>query len=559
MKSLTLAQLQEQRALVDERSLLQRLCDFTGLDRHASLVAMCRLIGLPVLDAAAIERKLPRLDLVSITEARRFGCMAVSDADIHQEAALPMVLLTDPLDPVARRWLHVRLAGRYIAACALPEDIEALLERHERQHKAMDQIALGADGELPGSEDVALEISLLTLAAETNPVIKFVNSTLYDALAARASDIHFESSPQGMQVKYRIDGVLQRAGQASGHQMAEQIVSRIKVLAELDISERRVPQDGRFGVLVNQREVDFRVSIMPSIHGEDAVLRILDRQSLLQVWKELSLEVLGLDADAVASIRRLAREPYGLLLVTGPTGSGKSTTLYGALSEINTGDEKIITIEDPVEYQLPGVLQIPVNDRKGLTFARGLRSILRHDPDKILVGEIRDAETALIAVQAAQTGHLVLASIHANSVLAVLDRFGQMGLPGGTVVEATIGVVAQRLIRRNCPHCCFPTMPDRATREASQLKAAGIAQWRFRAGRGCDACRGSGYLGRIAIAEVLRLSPAWRQAYNERRPPAALLALAREEGFRSLREAALGAVARGETTLQEANRVTFVD
>jgi general secretion pathway protein E len=341
--------------------------------------------------------------------------------------------------------------------------------------------------------------------------------------------------------------------------MAEQIVSRIKVLAELDISEHRVPQDGRFKAKVNNRDVDFRVSIMPSIHGEDAVLRILDKQGGGDAFKSLRLETLGHEEQTMAAIRSLSHEPYGLLLVTGPTGSGKSTTLYATLSEINNGEEKIITIEDPVEYQLPGVLQIPVNDKKGLTFARGLRSILRHDPDKILVGEIRDGETANIAVQAALTGHLVLTSVHANNAFSVIDRFIHMGVEPNSFVDALIGVVAQRLIRKVCPHCVGDDHPSVELLAASGLTRTQVGKWTFRKGAGCPACRNTGYLGRKAIAEVLRLDDDLKQAIAKHAPAVELKKIALSNGFISMRQIALNAVARGETTLQEINRVTFVD
>ncbi|HSC80301.1 MAG TPA: GspE/PulE family protein, partial [Chitinolyticbacter sp.] len=318
------------------------------------------------------------------------------------------------------------------------------------------------------------------------------------------------------------------------------------------------PQDGRFKVMMNQRDVDFRVSIMPSIWGEDAVLRVLDKQGG-DAFKQLRLDVLGHDEQTMAAIRNLSHEPYGLLLVTGPTGSGKSTTLYATLSEINTGEEKIITIEDPVEYQLAGVLQIPVNDKKGLSFARGLRSILRHDPDKILVGEIRDGETANIAVQAALTGHLVLTSVHANNVFSVLDRFMHMGVEPNSFVDALIGVVAQRLIRKICPHCITDDVPDDETLKVSGLTREQVAGWRFRKGSGCQACRDTGYLGRRAIAEVLRLNDELKQGIAARGPAVEIKQLADRHGFISMRRVALKAVARGETTLQEINRVTFVD
>jgi general secretion pathway protein E len=387
-------------------------------------------------------------------------------------------------------------------------------------------------------------------------VVKLVNSTLYDSLKQGASDIHLESVPGGLVIKYRVDGVLTRVGGVQGADLAEQAISRIKVMAELDIAERRVPQDGRFKAAAGGREIDFRVSIMPSIHGEDAVLRILDKEHLSREMSGLTLETLGFDPAVRQTLRLLASEPYGMLLVTGPTGSGKTTTLYATLAETNRGLDKIVTIEDPVEYQLPGVLQIPVNEKKGLTFARGLRSILRHDPDKIMVGEIRDPETAEIAVQAALTGHLVFTTVHANNVFDVIGRFMHMGIDPYNLVAALNGVVAQRLLRINCPHCSEPVTPDAELLAVSAL--GDTAGYRFRAGHGCGHCRGSGYRGRKAVAEVLMLDDELRELVVSRAPIRSVKEAARRRGFASLREVAATLVAEGHTTLQELNRVTLV-
>jgi general secretion pathway protein E len=337
-----------------------------------------------------------------------------------------------------------------------------------------------------------LKLSLAGISTDESPVVRFVNGTLYDALKAQASDIHLETTAAGLRIKYRLDGVLNVASEVKSLATAEQVISRFKIMAELDIAERRVPQDGRFKVSINGRDVDFRVSIMPSVFGEDAVLRILDKHALTDQMRSLTLESLGFDAASIGKIRRLAREPYGMLLVTGPTGSGKTTTLYAVISEINNGQDKIVTIEDPVEYQLPDVLQIPVNEKKGLTFARGLRSILRHDPDKIMVGEIRDPDTAQIAVQSALTGHLVLTTVHANNVFDVLSRFLHMGVAVHSFVSALNGIVAQRLVRINCGACSVPDEPDAERIEASELPDI-LLGWNFRRGIGCAHCRGTGY------------------------------------------------------------------
>jgi general secretion pathway protein E len=339
--------------------------------------------------------------------------------------------------------------------------------------------------------------------------------------------------------------------------MAQEVISRIKVMSDLDISETRVPQDGRFKISVRNHPVDLRVSVMPSMYGEDAVLRILDKRTLAEGARDLRLEVLGLDPDSIRRIRKLASEPYGMVLVTGPTGSGKTTTLYAALTEINQGKDKIVTIEDPVEYQLPGVLQIPVNERKGLTFARGLRSILRHDPDKILVGEIRDPDTAQIAVQSALTGHLVFTSVHANSAFDVIGRFKHMGVDPYSFVSALNGIVAQRLVRINCPDCRRPAQPDQRLLADSGIEGE-AAGYRFMAGQGCGTCRGTGFKGRKAIAEFLVLDDELREMIVANAPIRQIKERARQGGTRMLREAALDLVRAGETTLQEINRVTFV-
>jgi general secretion pathway protein E len=345
----------------------------------------------------------------------------------------------------------------------------------------------------------------------------------------------------------------------SSTQLAEQVISRIKVMSELDIAERRVPQDGRFRVGIGGREIDLRVSIMPSIHGEDAVLRVLDKQSLSEQARGLRLTGLGFSEEMAALLRRLAALPYGMMLVTGPTGSGKTTTLYAAITEINHGYDKIVTIEDPVEYQLPGVLQIPVNEKKGLTFARGLRSILRHDPDKIMVGEIRDPETAQIAIQSALTGHLVFTTVHANNVFDVLGRFTHMGVDPYAFVSALNGILAQRLVRVSCPHCAADDHPSAELIADSGLAGADLSGFRFRAGRGCGHCRGTGYKGRKAIAEVLSLTDEIRELIVDRAPIRKIKEAAVRHGTRFLRESALDLVRAGETTLAEINRVTLVD
>ncbi|MFC3816164.1 GspE/PulE family protein [Lysobacter sp. GCM10012299] len=532
-------------------SLQVRMWNEAGQDPDQYLQRVGRLTGLQGLDAGELDALTPCFDVLPFAEAMPRNCLLARDAD-----GLALLVLADPFDPRQRSWAMQRVRVPFRFGFCVPGVLLAYMATHEVEHQAMGQVDMG-HAQAAGSD--GMKITLATLAADVHPVIRLVNSSLYDALKARASDIHVESTASGLVVKYRIDGVLLAAGSAAGSDVAEQVLSRLKVMADLDIGERRIPQDGRFRAIINQRDIDFRVSIMPSIHGEDAVLRVLDKQRGQRDAAPLRLDAIGHEADVVSAIRAIAHEPYGLILVTGPTGSGKSTTLYATLSEINTGEEKIITIEDPVEYELPGVLQIPINDKKGLTFARGLRSILRHDPDKILVGEIRDGETAGIAVQAALTGHLVLTSVHANSVFAVLDRFLHMGVDMHSFVASMLGAVAQRLMRLNCPHCLCEAPPDEALLQASALRPSLVRDWRWRKGAGCDACRRTGYLGRQPVAEVLRFNDAIRQCFMERRPLQELRQAAHESGFVPIRQVALRAVADGRTTLAEVNRVTLVE
>ena len=514
------------------------------------LAASMRFSALGMEDLHRLE---PAFDVLPFTEASQRECVVLRDPD----AGLLMVV-GDPFDTALRAWAEERIERDFSFRIAHPADIRAYLARHEESLRAMDSV-LGSDLASAGSRAEAVEsLSITSISEDESPVIKLVSSTMYDALKSAASDIHFETTPAGLTIKYRLDGVLVPGGSVDGIDLAEQVLSRIKVLAQLDISERRVPQDGRFKVSLKGRPIDFRVSVMPSIHGEDAVLRILDKQALTDQLLGLQLSSLGFDAESIATMRRLANEPYGMLLVTGPTGSGKTTSLYAVLSEINNGHDKIITIEDPVEYQLPGVLQIPVNEKKGLTFSRGLRSILRHDPDRILVGEIRDPETAQIAVQASLTGHVVFTTVHANNVLDVIGRFKHMGVDPYTFASAMNGIVAQRLVRQVCSDCSTQHTPGSALLAASRLTEEDTRDYNFRMGRGCGRCRGTGYRGRRAIAEILTLNDEIRELIVRGEPPRLLREAAARNGTRFLREAALDCVRRGETTLQEINRVTFV-
>jgi type IV pilus assembly protein PilB len=409
-----------------------------------------------------------------------------------------------------------------------------------------------------GDEGETLSVDSIQ-AQDKSPIVRLVDSALFDSLSRRASDIHIETRDNEVQIKYRIDGVLQPAMKPIAKEHHAEIISRIKVMAELDIAEKRVPQDGRFRVRLGGRQIDFRVSIMPSVHGEDAVIRILDKENLSKQFSSLRLDIVGFEGRELARFRRFIREPYGMVLVTGPTGSGKTTTLYAALSEIRTEEDKIITIEDPVEYQLRGITQIPVNEKKGLTFARGLRSILRHDPDKIMVGEIRDHETADIAIQSALTGHLVFTTVHANNVIDVLGRFLNMKIEPYNFVSALNCVMAQRLVRTICEHCKRAVRASEALLVESGLDVAKYTDRQFFEGAGCLECGGTGFKGRTAICELLDVTDHVRELILARRPASEIKRAARDEGMTFLRDSALNRVFSGITTLQEINKVTFVE
>ncbi len=511
---------------------------------------------LQPLTMAQLRASTPDFSLVSFVEAAQRLCATLAAADGRR-----FVVLTDPLDSRTRAWAAQRLRARRAEAhwaLAATDDLRAWLALAEKSLRAMDAVGVAAAGEA-ANESSALSLSIAEISAAESPIVRLVDSTIHDALKSEASDIHLETQRTGLVIKYRIDGVLGVVKRIDGIEAAHQVLSRVKVIAELDIAERRVPQDGRFKVAVEGREIDLRVSIMPNLFGEDAVLRILDRHHLSGEARQIRLDNLGFEPAALEFIRRMSALPYGLLLVTGPTGSGKTTTLYAALSEINTGLDKIVTIEDPVEYQVADVLQIPVNEKKGLTFARGLRSILRHDPDKIMVGEIRDPETAQIAVQAALTGHQVFTTVHANNVFDVIGRFTNMGVDAYSFVSALNGILAQRLVRLVCLECAKPVRPKYEALAAAHIQVTDPARANFRRGLGCAHCRGTGYKGRRAIAETLVLDDELRDLLASRAPLSHIKSAARRAGYRSLREAAVAAAISGATTIEEINRVTPVE
>jgi type II secretory ATPase GspE/PulE/Tfp pilus assembly ATPase PilB-like protein len=470
------------------------------------------------------------------------------------------IVVSDPTDLPMIDELGVLLATPIKVAVGPRSAIESILKKSESSQRVLEEATESFQLQILKEDENGEEsLTVEKLTSDISPVIRLVDSTIYTAIQRRASDIHIETADDAVNVKYRIDGVLQPAMRPIAKRFHSSIVSRIKVMAELDIAEKRVPQDGRFRLRMPGKTIDFRVSVMPSAHGEDVVIRILDKESISEQFTELRLDILGFPEAELKRFRKYIAEPYGMVLVTGPTGSGKTTTLYAALSEIKSIEDKIITIEDPVEYQLKGITQIPINEKKGLTFARGLRSILRHDPDKIMVGEIRDNETAQIAINSALTGHLVFTTVHANNVLDVLGRFLNMGVEAYQFVSALNCVLAQRLVRNICQHCKRPAKVTPALLEESGLDLSLEHTHTFYEGIGCIECGGTGYKGRTAICELLDLSDHIREMILEKRPTSEIKKAAREEGMRFLRESAVERVMQGVTTLREINKVTFVE
>jgi type II secretory ATPase GspE/PulE/Tfp pilus assembly ATPase PilB-like protein len=479
---------------------------------------------------------------------------------LRSEGETLHVVMADPSDVTRLNEVELALARPLEVAVGPANRITDILEKSESTQRVLDEATEGFSMQLvQEAEDGEEVLSIGSITADSSPIIRLVDSILFNAIQRRASDIHIETRDREVVVKYRIDGVLYQAMKPIDKRHHSTIVSRVKVMSELDIAEKRIPQDGRFKVRFSGRTIDFRISIMPTVHGEDAVIRILDKESTNAEFHTLNLEVLGLEDDTKRQLRKFINEPYGMVLVTGPTGSGKTTTLYACLSEIRSSEDKIVTIEDPVEYQLAGITQIPVNEKKGLTFARGLRSILRHDPDKVMVGEIRDEETAQIAVQSALTGHLVFTTVHANNVVDVIGRFLNMNVDLYNFVAALNCVLAQRLVRRICVHCKRPAQISDILLEDSGLDPDRYRDFSFFEGSGCIECNGTGYRGRLAIAELLNLSDNIRQLILDRRSAAEIKRAAKAEGMRFLRESALQKVFSGETTLHDINKATFVE
>ena len=522
---------------------------------EAAALALAERLGLAYVDISSFRvdpdlfRSIPvewMLRYTFVPEKRTEKSMTIICADPTD------VVKLDELELLTGLPLKIKVGSR--AA------ITDILQKSESSQRVLDEATEEFRLQLVSEDEEGEEtLTIDRITQDASPIIKLVDSIVFNAIQRRASDVHIETQENVVLIKYRIDGVLYQAMDPIDKRHHGTIISRIKVMSELDIAEKRIPQDGRFKLRVRGRTIDFRVSIMPTVHGEDAVIRILDKESANAEFKSLNLDVLGFDLETKKKLRKFIREPYGMVLVTGPTGSGKTTTLYACLSEIQSVEDKIVTIEDPVEYQLRGITQIPVNEKKGLTFARGLRSILRHDPDKIMVGEIRDEDTAQIAVQSALTGHLVFTTVHANNVVDVLGRFLNMKVELYNFVSALNCVLAQRLVRKICAHCREQIdVSPQAILEAG-LDPAAVAGRIFYEGRGCLECDGTGFHGRLAIAELLDLSDRIRGLILERRPAAEIKRAAKEEGMTFLREAALAKVFEGSTTLKEINKVTFVD
>jgi type IV pilus assembly protein PilB len=517
--------------------------------------ALAERLGLPFVDLASFRVDAELFRSIPVEWMLRYSFIPES----RSEKSL-VVICADPTDVVKLDELELLVGVPLKLKVGSRGAINDILQKSESSQRVLDEATEEFRMQLVSEDEEGEEtLTIDRITQDASPIIKLVDSIVFNAIQRRASDVHIETQENVVVIKYRIDGVLYQAMDPIDKRHHGTIISRIKVMSELDIAERRVPQDGRFKLRVRGRTIDFRVSIMPTVHGEDAVIRILDKESANAEFKSLNLEVLGFDLETKKKLRKFIREPYGMVLVTGPTGSGKTTTLYACLSEIQSVEDKIVTIEDPVEYQLRGITQIPVNEKKGLTFARGLRSILRHDPDKIMVGEIRDEETAQIAVQSALTGHLVFTTVHANNVVDVLGRFLNMKVELYNFVSALNCVLAQRLVRKICAHCREKQeVTPEMLREAG-LDPAAMKDQVFYEGRGCLDCDGTGFHGRMAIAELLDLSDQIRGLILERRPAAEIKKAAREEGMIFLRDSALSKVFEGWTTLKEINKVTFVE
>ncbi len=526
-----------------------------GLNSDADARALAEVYGLEYVDVRNFRVQNDLFRRIPFDLMLRYGF--IPEAQLEGRLG---VVMGDPTDVRNIDQMEMLLGQPVEVKVGDPAAIEELLQNSDSAQRVIDEATEDFKIQLlQEGEDGQEVLSLDSITQDSSPIIKLVDSTLFNAIQRRASDIHIETGESEVTIKYRIDGALYQAMDPIDKRHHATIISRVKVMSELDIAEKRVPQDGRFKLRLTGRTIDFRVSILPTVHGENSVIRILDKESMNEEFKNLRLDILGIDGQTIQRFRKAIREPYGMVLVTGPTGSGKTTTLYAGLSEIQSPEDKIITIEDPVEYQLKGITQIPVNEKKGLTFARGLRSILRHDPDKVMIGEIRDEETAQIAIQSALTGHLVFTTVHANNVVDVLGRFLNMNVDLYNFVSALNCVLAQRLVRSICPHCKRPAKVSSELLEDSGLSPDTYHDFEFFEGAGCIECNGTGYLGRQAVSELLDLSDHIRELILQKRSAAEIRRVAKEEGMTFLRESALEKVFQGVTTLREINKVTFVD
>jgi type II secretory ATPase GspE/PulE/Tfp pilus assembly ATPase PilB-like protein len=538
---------------LDSNNLVQTQEDYAAEVARARALAERYRVEFVDMDEFRIDQELFRAIPADLMLRYQF-------VPYRREGKSLVIVVSDPSELPMIDELGVVLNTPIKVTVGAPSAIGSILKKSESSQRVLEDATEGFQLQVLKEDETGEEsLTVERLTSDISPIIRLVDSTIFTAIQRRASDIHIETGDDAVHVKYRIDGVLQPAMRPIAKQFHSSIISRIKVMAELDIAEKRVPQDGRFKVRMPGKTIDFRVSVMPSVHGEDSVIRILDKESISEQFTELKLDILGFPEQELRRFRKYIREPYGMVLVTGPTGSGKTTTLYAALSEIKSIEDKIITIEDPVEYQLRGITQIPINEKKGLTFARGLRSILRHDPDKIMVGEIRDSETAQIAIQSALTGHLVFTTVHANNVLDVLGRFLNMGVEPYQFVSALNCVMAQRLVRLICSHCKRPVKVTRQQLQESAIDPSLADTHQFYEGSGCIECGGTGFKGRTAICELLDLTDKIRDMILARRPSSELKRAVHDEGMRFLRESAVEKVLTGLSTLREINKVTFVE
>ncbi|MCU1290282.1 MAG: type secretion system protein [Acidobacteria bacterium] len=523
--------------------------------------ALARRYRLPYIDLLPPDQESP-IDYDELTKIPVDLMLRNHFIPLKREGRNLHAAMADPTNLEHLAELENALNVRIVPYVATQGAIDVVLKRGDATQRVLQEAASGFKISLVKETDQGeevLDLDRLASDSDMSPIIKLVDTIVYNAMESRASDIHIEAGDRDLAVKFRIDGALYQKVDPIDMAYHQTLISRIKVMSELDIAERRIPQDGRFRVRYKGRTVDFRVSILPAAYGENCVIRILDKEQISEEFKNLSLEVVGFDPEDLQRFRLYIKEPYGMVLVTGPTGSGKTTTLYGALNEIRNTEDKIITIEDPVEYQLQGIMQIPVNEKKGLTFARGLRSILRHDPDKVMVGEIRDEETAQIAINSALTGHLVFTTVHANNVIDVIGRFLNMQVDLYNFVAALNCVLAQRLVRKLCATCKRAYQPSQDELIESGLRPESVGNTHFYMSVGCDACNHTGYRGRSAIHELLDMSDTIREMIIARRPGSEIRRQAEKEGLSSLRESAVKKVFAGQTTLHEINRVTFVE